>query len=256
MDRLATYQEKITELKQKIKKAMMYPIAVFAVAFIVITIIMKWVIPSFKEVFSSFGAELPAPTLMVIAMSDFFVSNWYFIIFGVVGSIFGFFYLKKNNRNFQNMLDRFALRVPVFGSIIQKSAVAKWCRTLATMFSAGVPLVEALESVAGAAGNIVYYDATKNIQKNVAIGQSLTVAMIDENIFPGMVTQMAQIGEESGSLDSMLNKVADFYEAEVDNAVGGLSTLLEPFIIVFLGVMVGGLVVAMYLPIFKMAGAV
>lgn len=256
MDRLATYQEKVTELKQKIKKAMMYPIAVFAVAFIVITIIMKWVIPSFKEVFSSFGADLPAPTLVVIAMSDFFVSHWYIIIFGLIGSIFGFFYLKKNNKKFQNTLDRFALRLPVFGSIIQKSAVAKWCRTLATMFSAGVPLVEALESVAGAAGNVVYYDATKNIQKNVAIGQSLTLAMLNESIFPGMVTQMAQIGEESGSLDSMLNKVADFYESEVDNAVSGLSTLLEPFIIVFLGVMVGGLVVAMYLPIFKMAGAV
>lgn len=256
LDRLATYQEKIAALKSKIKKAMLYPIAVIIIAFFVTAIIMTFVIPSFKEVFSSFGTDLPGPTLIVMAISDFFVNYWGFIIGGIIGTIFTFFQLKRKNIAFQNRLDKISLRLPIFGKVIQKSAIAKWCRTLATMFSAGVPLVEALDSVAGASGNVVYYNATKNIQKSVATGASLTVAMQSEKVFPSMMTQMAQIGEESGSLDTMLNKVAEFYEVEVDDSVSALSSLLEPFIIVFLGVIVGALVVAMYLPIFKMASAI
>lgn len=256
LDRLATYQEKISLLKSKIKKAMIYPIAVIIVAFFVIAIIMSFVIPSFKEVFTSFGTDLPAPTLFVIAMSDMFVNNWYIIIGGIIGAIYLFFKLKRDNQNFQSKLDRISVRLPVFGRIFQKSAIAKWCRTLGTMFHAGVPLVEALDSVAGASGNVIYYNATKNIQKNVATGQSLTVAMQNEKIFPVMMTQMTKIGEESGSLDVMLNKVAEIYEVEVDDSVSSLSSLLEPFILVFLGVLVGGLVISMYLPIFKMASVV
>jgi type IV pilus assembly protein PilC len=256
LERLATYQEKIMAIKGKIKKAMMYPIAVMGVAFLVTAIIMIFVVPSFEEVFHSFGAELPGPTQIVINISHFFVNNWYFIFGGLGGAIYGFLHLLKTNEQVRNRVDRITLKLPVFGEIFVKSAVARWCRTLATMFAAGVPLVEALESVAGAAGNVVYYNATKNIQKNVATGQSLTTSMQQEKLFPNIMIQMAQIGEESGSLDVMLNKVAEFYEAEVDDSVSALSSLIEPFIIVFLGVIVGGLVVAMYLPIFKMASTV
>lgn len=256
LDRLAVYQEKIQNIKSKIKKAMMYPIAVLGVAFIVTAIIMIFVVPSFKNVFSAFGADLPGPTLIVMGISDFFVANWYFIFGGIFGTIVGVKKLIKTNEKARNVADRILLKLPIFGTILQKSAVARWARTLATMFAAGVPLVEALDSVAGAAGNVVYYNATKNIQREVTAGQSLTVSMQAENIFPNMMIQMSQIGEESGALDDMLNKVADFYETEVDDAVEGLASLMEPLIIAFLGIVVGGLVVAMYLPIFKMASAV
>ena len=256
LDRLALYQEKIQGIKKKIKSALTYPIAVMGVAFIVTSIIMIFVVPSFKNVFASFGAQLPEPTLIVIAISDFFVHFWYIIFGAVFGAIFGLRTMIKKNEKARDMFDRFLLRLPIFGEIIRKSIIAKWCRTLATMFTAGVPLVEALQSVAGAAGNVVYFKATKNIEKEVETGQSLTISMQKQNVFPNMMIQMTQIGEESGSLDDMLNKVAEFYEEEVDTAVASLSSLMEPIIIVFLGVLIGGLVVAMYLPIFKMANAV
>lgn len=256
LDRLAVYQEKIQNIKSKIKSAMFYPIAVMGVASVVTAILMIFVVPSFKTVFESFGAELPGPTQVVMAISDFFVANWYFMLFGLVGSLLGFKHALKTNIKVKHGFERALLKLPVMGTILHKSAVARWCRTLATMFSAGVPLVEALGSVAGAAGNIVYYTATKNIQREVETGQSLTVCMQEQNLFPNMMIQMAQIGEESGSLDSMLNKVAEFYEGEVDDAVASMSSLIEPFIIAFLGIVVGGLVVAMYLPIFKMASTV
>lgn len=256
LDRLALYQEKMQAIKKKIKSALTYPIAVMGVAFIVTAIIMIFVVPSFKQVFASFGAELPAPTLMVMAISDFMVANWYFI-FGTIGAIiWGLGQAIKRNEKARNFWDRFLLKMPIFGKIIYKAVVARWARTLATMFAAGVPLVDALDSVAGASGNIVFYNATRIIQKEVTTGQSLTLSMQTQNIFPNMMIQMAQIGEESGSLDDMLNKVAEFYEEEVDNAVASLSSLMEPLIISFLGVVIGGLVVAMYLPIFKMASAV
>lgn len=256
LDRLATYQEKITAIKSKLKKAMMYPIAVMGVAFLVTAIIMIFVVPSFEEIFSSFGAELPGPTLVVMAISHFFVENWYLIFGGLIGGIVFFLRALKTNEKVQSAVDRTVLKLPVFGEIFKKSAIARWCRTLATMSAAGVPLVEALDSVAGAAGNVVYYNATKIIQKEIMTGQSLTASIQQQNVFPNMMIQMAQIGEESGSLDMMLNKVAEFYEDEVDDSVAALSSLIEPFIIVFLGTVVGGLVVAMYLPIFKMASTV
>lgn len=256
LDRLAVYQEKIQKIKKKIKSALTYPIAVMGIAFIVTAIIMIFVVPSFKQVFSSFGADLPGPTLIVMGISDFFVANWY-IIFGSMILTFAFFKnLIKKSEKARAVFDRLILKLPIFGEILVKSANARWARTLATMFAAGVPLVEALDSVAGAAGNDVYYRATKIIQKEVTTGQGLTSAMQAQNLFPPMMIQMAQIGEESGSLDDMLNKVAEFYEEEVDNAVASLSSLMEPLIIAFLGIVVGGLVVAMYLPIFKMASAV
>lgn len=256
LDRLAVYQEKMQGIKKKIKSALTYPIAVMGVAIIVTAIIMIFVVPSFKQVFASFGAELPAPTLMVMAISDFMVANWY-IIFGSLGAFIWFIgQTIQRNEKARNLWDRFLLKMPIFGKIIYKAVVARWARTLATMFAAGVPLVDALDSVAGASGNVVFYNATKIIQKEVTTGQSLTVSMQTQNIFPNMMIQMAQIGEESGSLDDMLNKVAEFYEEEVDNAVASLSSLMEPLIISFLGIVIGGLVVAMYLPIFKMASAV
>lgn len=256
LERLATYQEKITAIKSKLKKAMMYPLVVIAVAFLVTAIIMIFVVPSFEEVFHSFGAELPAPTLIVMAISHFFVNNWYLIFGGIIGSIYIFLRKLKKSIKMQNAMDRMVLKLPIFGEIFRKSSVARWCRTLATMSAAGVPLVEALDSVAGAAGNVVYYNATKNIQKEVSTGQSLTISIQHQQLFPHMMIQMCQIGEESGSLDAMLNKVAEFYEVEVDDSVAALSSLIEPFIMVFLGVVIGGLVVAMYLPIFKMASSV
>jgi type IV pilus assembly protein PilC len=256
LDRLATYKEKIQAIKGKIKSALFYPIAIIAVAFIITAIIMIFVIPAFKTVFASFGADLPAPTLIVMAISDFFVKYWY-AIFGVVGgSIWAFFYTWKRSVKMQNAMDLALLRAPIFGELVRKSSIARWTRTLATMFAAGVPLVEALDSVAGAAGNYEYYRATKKIQTEVSTGSSLTVAMQNQEVFPNMVLQMVAIGEEAGSLDGMLSKVADFYEQEVDDAVEALSSLMEPLIMVVLGTLIGGMVVAMYLPIFKMGQAV
>jgi type IV pilus assembly protein PilC len=256
LDRLATYKEKILAVKGKIKSAMFYPIAVVVVAIIVTSVIMIFVIPQFKDIFKSFGADLPGPTLMAIAVSDFFVAYWY-IIFGIAGAgIYALLAAWKRSEKVQIVMDRLLLRAPVFGEIIRKATIARWTRTLSTMFAAGVPLVEALESVGGASGNHVYKIATRQIQGEVSTGTSLTVAMQNSNVFPAMVVQMVSIGEESGQLDTMLGKVADFFEQEVDDAVAALSSLLEPIIMVFLGVVIGGLVVAMYLPIFKLGAVV
>ena len=256
LDRLATYQEKIIAIKSKIKSALFYPVAIIAVAFIITAVIMIFVIPAFKNVFTSFGADLPGPTLVVMAISDYFVQYWW-LIFGVVGgSIYGFLEAWKRSAAVQIFMDRLSLKLPIFGAVIRKSTIARWTRTLATMFSAGVPLVEALDSVGGAAGNYVYLMATKQIQSEVSTGTSLTVAMQNANVFPPMVIQMCSIGEETGALDSMLGKVADFFEAEVDDAVEALSSLMEPLIMVVLGGLIGSMVVAMYLPIFKLGGAV
>lgn len=252
LDRLATYKEKIIAIKSKIKSALFYPIAVLVVAFIITTVIMIFVIPAFKEVFQGFGADLPAPTLFVIALSDFFVAYWW-AIFGILGGgIYALLESWKRSEKIQIAMDRLLLRMPVFGDIVRKSVIARWTRTLATMFAAGVPLVESLESVGGAAGNHVYKVATRQIQSEVSTGVNLTTAMLNANIFPNMVTQMVSIGEESGALDSMLSKVADFFEAEVDDAVDAMSSLMEPIIMVILGILIGGMVVAMYLPIFKL----
>jgi type IV pilus assembly protein PilC len=256
LDRLATYKEKILAIKSKIKSAMFYPVAVIVVAFIITAVIMIFVIPAFKQVFVSFGADLPAPTLVVIGMSDFFVEYWY-LIFGVlIGGIWGFFALWKRSKAMQIAMDRWLLKIPLFGDIVKKSVIARWTRTLSTMFAAGVPLVEALDSVGGASGNFVYQIATKQIQQEVSTGTSLTTSMQNANVFPSMVVQMTSIGEESGALDNMLSKVADFYEQEVDDAVEALSSLMEPLIMVVLGVLIGGMVVAMYLPIFKLGAVV
>lgn len=256
LDRLAVYMEKTQAIKQKIKSALMYPISVVVVAFVVVAVIMIFVIPAFKEVFSSFGGELPAPTLIVIAMSEFFVANWYLIFGGIGGGLYFFFQAWQRNRKMQKFMDRVLLKVPVFGTLIDKSCIARWTRTLSVMFAAGVPLVEALDSVGGASGNSVYEDATVKIQQEVSTGTSLTAAMGNANLFPTMVLQMCAIGEESGSVDHMLGKAADFYEAEVDDMVAGLSSLMEPIIIVFLGTLIGGIVVSMYLPIFKLGQVV
>jgi type IV pilus assembly protein PilC len=256
LDRLAIYQEKTMALKSKIKSALMYPVAVMVVAFIVLTVIMIFVIPAFKQVFSSFGADLPAPTLVVIAMSEFFV-KWWWAIFGLLfGGIYFFLESWKRSEKMQMTMDRLLLKVPVFGELINKSVIARWTRTLSTMFAAGVPLVEALDSVGGASGNAVYAKATEQIQKDVSTGSALTTSMTATGVFPTMVLQMAAIGEESGSLDHMLAKAAEFYEEEVDDMVKGLSSLMEPFIIVILGVLIGGIVISMYLPIFKLGQVV
>jgi type IV pilus assembly protein PilC len=256
LDRLAIYQEKTMAIKNKIKSALIYPVAVMVVAFVVLSVIMIFVIPAFKEVFSSFGAELPAPTLVVMAISEFFVKYWY-LIFGVLGGgIYFFMQSWKRSLKMQKTMDRLLLRVPVFGDLVNKSAVARWTRTLSTMFAAGVPLVEALDSVGGAAGNAVFLEATEQIQKDVSTGSALTTSMQTTGVFPTMVIQMCAIGEESGSLDQMLGKAAEFYEDEVDEAVKGLSSLMEPFIIVILGTLIGGIVVSMYLPIFKLGQVV
>ena len=256
LDRLATYKEKILAIKSKIKSALFYPIAIIAVAFIITAVIMIFVIPAFKEVFSNFGADLPAPTLVVMAISDWFVANWY-IVFPVIGAaIYGFLEAWKRSMGVQVFMDRMMLRLPVFGDLVRKSSVARWTRTLSTMFAAGVPLVEALDSVGGAAGNYVYAQATKQIKQEVATGTSLTAAMQNTGVFSNMVVQMVSIGEETGALDSMLGKVADFYEQEVDDSVEALSSLMEPVIMVVLGTLIGGMVIAMYLPIFKMGQAV
>lgn len=256
LDRLANYKEKMLAIKSKIKSAMFYPAAVVGVAIIVVTVIMLFVVPAFKNVFSSFGADLPAPTLLVIAMSDFTVDNWYWI-FGILGGcIYALLQAWRRSPAVQQFMDRALLRVPVFGAVVRKATIARWLRTLSTMFAAGVPLVEALDSVGGASGNVVYLQATRKIQAEVSTGTSLTTSMGNVQVFPNMVLQMASIGEESGALDSMLSKAADIFEREVDDAVASLSSLLEPMIMVFLGTIIGGLVVAMYLPIFKLGQVV
>ncbi|MCB1937844.1 MAG: type II secretion system F family protein [Rhodocyclaceae bacterium] len=256
LDRLATYKEKIIAIKGKIKSALFYPAAVIIVAGIVISVMMLFVIPEFKNVFANFGADLPAPTLIVIAMSDYFVENWYIVFGALAAIIIGLTMAYRRSEKAQNTMDRLILQFPVIGEIIRKATIARWTRTLSTMFAAGVPLVEALDSVGGASGNHVYKMATKQIQSDVSTGTSLTVAMQGVKVFPTMVVQMVSIGEESGQLDAMLAKVADFFEQEVDDAVAGLSQLLEPIIMVFLGTVIGGLVVAMYLPIFKLGAVV
>ena len=256
LDRLATYMEKTEAMKSKIKSALMYPIAVLSVAFIVTSVIMIFVVPAFKEVFSNFGADLPGPTLMVIAMSEFFVQYWYLIFGGLGGGLYFFMQAWRRNKKVQIFMDRLMLKLPIFGVMVEKSCVARWTRTLSTMFAAGVPLVEALDSVGGASGNYVYESATVKIQQEVSTGMALTTAMTNVNIFPSMVLQMCAIGEESGSIDHMLGKSADFYESEVDDMVAGISSLMEPIIIVVLGTVIGGIVVAMYLPIFKLGQVV
>ena len=256
LDRIATYKEKILAIKSKIKSALFYPTAVIVVAGLVVSVMMLFVIPEFKSVFASFGADLPAPTMMVIAMSDFFVESWYLVFGALIGAIVAIAWSYKRSTAMQIALDRTLLRFPVIGPIIRKATVARWTRTLSTMFAAGVPLVEALDSVGGASGNHVYLVATRQIQSEVSTGTSLTIAMQNADVFPTMVVQMVSIGEESGQLDAMLGKVADFFEQEVDDAVAGLSQLLEPLIMVFLGTIIGGLVVAMYLPIFKLGSVV
>jgi type IV pilus assembly protein PilC len=256
LERLAVYKEKILGIKSKIKSALFYPLSIIVVAFVITAVIMIFVIPAFKEMFSSFGADLPTPTLVIMAISDFFV-QWWWAIFSIVGGgIYGLLQAWKRSRKVQMFMDRVMLKLPIFGAVIEKATIARWTRTLATMFAAGVPLVEALDSVGGASGNQVFVEATHRIRNEVSTGTSLTVAMQNTGRFPNMVLQMAAIGEESGALDSMLGKVADFYEAEVDDAVEALSSLMEPIIMVVLGTLIGGMVIAMYLPIFKMGEVV
>ncbi len=256
LDRLATYKEKIMAIKGKIKKALAYPIAILVVAFVVTAIIMIFVIPQFESMFKGFGADLPGPTVVIMNASKFFVAYWYLIFGGLGGGIWFFLNTWQRSEKMQFFMDRLMLKLPVFGDLVRKATVARWTRTLSTMFAAGVPLVEALDSVAGASGNRVYYNATKKIQQEVSTGSSLTVSMQNSGVFPNMVLQMCAIGEESGALDGMLSKVADFFEAEVDDAVDALASLMEPMIMAVLGVLIGGMVIAMYLPIFKMGQVV
>ena len=256
LDRLATYKEKMLAIKAKIKSALFYPISVIVVAIVVVWIIMVWVIPAFKKVFQNFGADLPAPTLLVMAISEWVVAWWWLVFMVILGVIVGSGILLRRSAAFRYAFDRLSLKIPIIGEILQKATIARWTRTLQTMFAAGVPLVESLDAVGGASGNAVYMQATKRIQTEVSTGTSLTNSMTNTGLFPNMVLQMIQIGEESGSLDNMLGKIADFYEREVDDAVAALSSLLEPIIIVFLGVVIGGLVIAMYLPIFKLGQVV
>jgi type IV pilus assembly protein PilC len=256
LDRLATYKEKILAIKGKIKSALFYPLSVIVVALVVTSVIMIFVIPVFKDLFKGFGADLPGPTLVVMAISDWTIGNWYWLFPGIFAGTWFFFYTWKRSTSMQRIMDKIILKLPIFGDVIRKACIARWCRTLSTMFAAGVPLVESLDSVAGAAGNYVYYEATKKVQAEVSTGTGLTVAMTNTGVFPNMVLQMVAIGEESGALDAMLSKVADFFEQEVDEAVESLSSLMEPMIMVILGGLIGGIVVAMYLPIFKMGQAI
>jgi type IV pilus assembly protein PilC len=256
LDRLATYKEKILAIKGKIKSALFYPISIIVVALVVTAVIMIFVIPVFKDLFKGFGAELPGPTLFVMTISDWFIGNWWWVFPGMGFGLWFFFYTWRRSVAMQRLIDRLTLRIPIFGDVIRKACIARWCRTLSTMFAAGVPLVESLDSVAGASGNYVYYEATKRVQSEVSTGTGLTVAMQNAQVFPSMVLQMCAIGEESGALDAMLSKVADFFEQEVDEAVESLSSLMEPMIMVILGGLIGGIVVAMYLPIFKMGQAI
>jgi len=256
LDRLAIYKEKTLAIKSKIKSALFYPVSIIVVAVVITAVIMIFVIPAFKSVFSSFGADLPAPTLVVMAISDWTVANWYILFPAMGAGIYGFLEAWKRSLAVQIFMDRLSLKLPIFGGLLTKAAIARWTRTLSTMFAAGVPLVEALDSVGGASGNYVYLQATIKIKGEVSTGTALTVAMQNSAVFPPMVIQMCLIGEETGALDAMLGKVADFYEAEVDDAVDALSSLMEPIIMVVLGTLIGGMVVAMYLPIFKLGGAV
>ncbi|MEK6244894.1 MAG: type II secretion system F family protein [Pseudomonadota bacterium] len=256
LDRLAIYKEKTLAIKSKIKSALFYPVSIIVVAIAITAVIMIFVIPAFKDVFKSFGADLPMPTLVVMGISDWTVANWYILFPAMGGAVYGFLQAWKRSLAVQIFMDRLSLRMPVFGSLLRKAAIARWTRTLSTMFAAGVPLVEALDSVGGASGNYVYLQATIKIKNEVSTGTSLTVAMQNAEVFPAMVLQMCMIGEETGALDAMLGKVADFFEAEVDDAVEALSSLMEPIIMVVLGTLIGGMVIAMYLPIFKLGGAV
>jgi len=256
LHKLATYMEKSEALKSKIKAALFYPTAVIVVAFIVVSILMIFVIPQFAELFKGFGAELPALTQFLVDTSDFFVAKWWLIFGGVGGAVYGILEIKKRSLTAQQMIDRYSLKVPVIGEILEKSAIARFARTLETMFAAGTPLVEAMTSVAGACGNIVFYDATMRMRDEIATGNQLQASMKESGLFPNMVVQMVAIGEESGAIDAMLGKVADWYEQEVDDAVESLTSLLEPMIMAFLGVVIGGIVVGMYLPIFKMGSVV
>jgi type IV pilus assembly protein PilC len=256
LDKIATYKEKTEALKKKVKKALFYPAAVMVVAVIVTIILLLFVIPQFESLFKGFGAELPAFTQFVINMSRWLQDNWY-VFFGMIaGSVYAFIYFKKRSRAMREWLDRMSLKLPIIGPILYKGAIARFARTLSTMFAAGVPLVEALESVAGATGNIVFENAVMKMREEVATGQRLQRAMENTNLFPNMVIQMIAVGEEAGALDAMSAKVATFYEAEVDNAVDSMSSLLEPLIMAVLGVLVGGMVIAMYLPIFKLGAVV
>jgi type IV pilus assembly protein PilC len=256
LDRLATYKEKILAIKAKIKSALFYPVSVIVVAIVVTWVIMVFVVPSFKKVFVSFGADLPAPTLIVMAISEWVVAWWWLVAVIMVGTVVSIGVLYRRSATFKMGFDRLLLRIPIIGGILEKATIARWTRTLQTMFAAGVPLVESLDAVGGASGNAVFVAATRRIQTEVSTGTSLTNAMTNTNLFPTMVLQMTQIGEESGSLDNMLGKIADYFEREVDDSVAALSSLLEPIIIVFLGVVIGGLVIAMYLPIFKLGAVV
>ncbi len=256
LDRLAIYKEKTLAIKAKIKSALFYPVSIIVVAIVITAVIMIFVIPAFKSVFASFGADLPTPTLIIMGISDWTVANWYIVFPAMGGSVYGFMEAWKRSLAVQIFMDKISLKMPIFGPLLRKAAIARWTRTLSTMFAAGVPLVEALDSVGGASGNYVYLQATLKIKQEVSTGTSLTVAMQNSNVFPSMVLQMCMIGEETGALDAMLSKVADFFEAEVDDAVEALSSLMEPIIMVVLGTLIGGMVVAMYLPIFKLGGAV
>jgi type IV pilus assembly protein PilC len=256
LDTVATYKERMEGIKSKIKKALFYPAMVMAVAFLVSMIILLFVVPVFQDVFKNAGAALPAPTQMVISASKFMQHYWWLVLFIIIGSIVGLVMLKKRSRKFAHFLDRLLLKFPIIGNIMRQSALARFARTLGVTFQAGVPLVEAMDAVAGATGSIVYGDAVRQMRDDVAVGHQMQLAMRQTGLFPNMVVQMTAIGEESGALDSMLFKVAEFYEEEVSNAVDTLSTLLEPLIMVVLGVIVGGMVVSLYLPIFKLAGTV
>ena len=252
LDRLAIYQERTMALKGKVRSALMYPTVLLVVSFVVLAVIMTLVIPSFKDAFKSYGAELPAPTLMVMAASDFFVANWVTLFAGVAGSIYLFLNLWRRSTKMQMAMDRLLLKIPVFGGLIEKATIARWTRTLSTLSAAGVPLVEALQSVGGASGNAVFAQATEAIQREVSTGTGLTTAMQGTGVFTPMVLQVTAIGEESGALDHMLGKAAEFYEEEVEEMIKGLSSLMEPFIMVVLGLIIGAIMVSMYLPIFKL----
>ena len=256
LHKIASYMEKTEALKSKIKSALFYPAAVIVVAFIIVTILMIFVIPQFQELFASFGADLPGLTVMIINMSKWFQEYWYLLFGGIVGAVVAFIETRKRSKKFGQFLDRMSLKVPIIGMILEKSAIARYARTLETMFAAGTPLVEAMNSVAGATGNIVFYEACLKIRDEISTGTQLQAAMRDTGLFPNMVIQMVAIGEESGAIDTMLGKVADWFEQEVDDAVEALTSLLEPMIMAFLGVIIGGLVIGMYLPIFKMGSVV
>ncbi|MEO6263540.1 MAG: type II secretion system F family protein [Luteimonas sp.] len=256
LDTIASYKENIESLKGKIKKALFYPATVIAVAILVSAILLVFVVPQFQEVFKSFGADLPAFTLMIIGASDFMIAWWWLVLIAVVGAIFAFIFFKKRSQPFAHFLDRMMLKIPIVGQILHNASIARFARTLAVTFKAGVPLVEALDIVAGATGNTVYEKAVHRIRDDVSVGYQMNMAMKQVNLFPHMVVQMVAIGEEAGALDAMLFKVAEFYEEEVNNAVDALASLLEPLIMIIIGIVVGSMVIGMYLPIFKLAAAI